>query len=133
MITDGNNEPLVIADGIGGRIVLYRDHIKITKAGVVATLLDLIGTEAARVEVVIPLDRVSVFRIVSPLFLLQFIAISYPGGEPLTGHYWKDALSDTSLIMNFVDNRKFRDLTRRLEALLSNRKGMADDVSAPDG
>lgn len=131
MIIEDNNEPLVVAEGIGGTIVLYSDHIKITKAGVIATLLDLIGTEAARVEVVIPLDRISVFRIVSPLLLLQFIAISYPGGEPLTGSYWKDALSDTSLIMNFIDNRKFRELARRLEDLLSHRRQSLDGISAP--
>jgi len=112
-----NGPPLMVAHGIGGRIELYNDCIRIRRHGYVNYLLNWLAGRPAFIDTTIPLERVSSFDIIQPVLFNDFVVIAYPGSPPLTGRSLVDAVAEGSLLMNFFDNREFYDLRREFQRI----------------
>jgi hypothetical protein len=112
-----NGPPLIVARGIGGRLELYKDCIRIKRDGYVNYLLNWLAQRPAFIDTTIPLERVSSFDIVQPVLFNDFVVISYPGSPRLTGRSLHDAMAESSLLMNFFDNREFYDVKRAFQRL----------------
>jgi hypothetical protein len=112
-----NGPPLIVARGIGGRIELYNDCIRIKRDGYVNYLLNWLAKRPAFIDTTIPLERVSSFDIIQPVLFNDFVVIAYPGSPPLTGRSLYDAMAEGSLLMNFFDNREFYDIKREFQRL----------------
>jgi hypothetical protein len=95
------------ADGIGGRLVLTEEQVRLVKGGVFGHAVELLWLGYSVGEASIPVRAISSVEIVEPLFLPNFIRFAHPGGPPLTGRYLKDALAENALIMGWFDNRPF--------------------------
>jgi hypothetical protein len=112
-----NRRPVMVAHGIGGRIELYSDCIRIRRHGYVNYLLNWLAGRPAFVDTTIPLERVSSFDIIQPVLFNDFVVIAYPGSPPLTGRSLVDAVAEGSLLMNFFDNREFYAIRRAFQRL----------------
>jgi hypothetical protein len=116
-----NGPPLIVAHGIGGRIELYNDCIRIKRDGYVNYLLNWLAGRPAFIDTTIPLERVSSFDIIQPVLFNDFVVIAYPGSPPLTGRSLDDAMAEGSLLMNFFDNREFYAIKRAFQKLTARR------------
>jgi hypothetical protein len=116
-----NGPPLIVAHGIGGRIELYDDCIRIRRDGYVNYLLNWLAARPAFIDTTIPLERVSSFDIIKPVLFNDFAVVAYPGSPPLTGRSLVDAMAEGSLLMNFFDNREFYAIKRAFQKLTARR------------
>jgi hypothetical protein len=116
-----NGPPLMVAHGIGGRIELYNDCIRIKRDGYVNYLLNWLARRPAFIDTTIPLERVSSFDIIQPVLFNDFVVVAYPGSPPLTGRSLDDAMAEGSLLMNFFDNREFYAIKRAFQKLTARR------------
>jgi hypothetical protein len=116
-----NGPPLIVAHGIGGRIELYDDCIRIKRDGYVNYLLNWLARRPAFIDTTIPLERVSSFDIIKPVLFNDFAVVAYPGSPPLTGRSLVDAMAEGSLLMNFFDNREFYAIKRAFQKLTARR------------
>jgi hypothetical protein len=114
-----NGPLLMVARGIGGRIELYDNCIRIKRDGYVNYLLNWLAQRPAFIDMTIPLERVSSFDIIQPVLFNDFVVIAYPGSPPLTGQSLYDAMAEGSLLMNFFDNREFYAVKREFQRLTS--------------
>lgn len=112
-----NGVPLLVARGIGGRLELYRDCIRIRRDGYVNYLLNWLAERPAFIETTIPLEEVSSFDIIKPVLFNDFVAVAYPGSPPLTGRPLHDSMAENALLMNFLDNREFYAVKRQFQRL----------------
>jgi hypothetical protein len=112
---------LAVAHGIGGSIELYGHGIRIRRQGFVNFLLTWLAGRPAFVDSLIPLERISSFDIIKPVFFNNFVAISYGGGPPLTGKDLHDSTAENALLMNFFDNRAFYVLRDRYDEIAALR------------
>jgi hypothetical protein len=113
-----NNGPLLmVAHGIGGRIELYTNCIRIRRDGYVNYLLNWLAGRPAFIDTTIPLEEVSSFDLIQPVLLNDFVAIAYPGSPPLTGRSLYDAMAENALLMGFFDNREFYALKREFQRI----------------
>jgi hypothetical protein len=112
-----NGPPLIVAHGIGGRIELYNDCIRIKRDGYVNYLLNWLAKRPAFIDTTIPLEEVSSFDIIQPVLFNDFVVIAYPGSPPLTGRSLYDSMAENSLLMNFFDNREFYAIKRAFQTL----------------
>jgi len=99
--------PLFVASGIGGRIELTADQIRLIKGGVFGHAVELLWLGYGITEKSIPVRTISAVEIVKPLVMPNFIRFSYPGSPRQTGNYIDDALAENALLMGYVDNRAF--------------------------
>src|SRR6266852_1645060 len=99
--------PLIVAFGIGGRIELTAEQIRLIKGGVFGHAVELLWLGYGVSEKSIPVRTISAVEIVKPLLLPNFIRFSYPGSPRQTGNYIDDALAENALIMGWFDNRAF--------------------------
>jgi hypothetical protein len=99
--------PLFVAFGIGGRIELGPEQIRLIKGGVFGHAVELLWLGYGVTEKSIAVRTISAVEIVKPLVLPNFIRFSYPGSPRQTGNYIDDALAENALLMGFVDNRAF--------------------------
>jgi hypothetical protein len=107
--------PALVAVGIGGRIELVAEQIRLIKGGVFGHAVELLWLGSGVTEKTIPVRAISAVEIVKPLFLPDFIRFSYPGSPPQTGNYIDDALAENALIMSWFDNRAFYEIKARIE------------------
>jgi hypothetical protein len=112
-----NGPPLLVAHGIGGRLELYSNCIRIRRDGYVNYLLNWLARRPAFVDTTIPLEEVSSFDIIRPVLFNDFVAVSYAGSPPLTGRSFNDAMAENALLMNFFDNREFYAVKREFQRL----------------
>jgi hypothetical protein len=112
-----NGPPLMVAHGIGGRLELYDNCIRIRRDGYVNYLLTWLAKRPAFIDTVMPLEEVASFDIIQPVLLNEFVNISYAGSPPLTGRFLYDAMSENSLLMNFFDNREFYEIKRAFQRI----------------
>jgi hypothetical protein len=103
----GTEMPLLVAVGLGGRIELAAEQIRLLKGGVFGHAVELLWLGYGVSEKSIPVREISAVEIVKPLFLPDFIRFSYPGGPRQTGNYIDDALAENALLMGWLDNRAF--------------------------
>ena len=99
--------PLFVAVGIGGRIELAGERIRLIKGGVFGHAVELLWLGYGITEKTIPVREISAVEIVKPLVLPGFIRFSYPGSPRQTGNYIDDALAENALAMGWFDNRAF--------------------------
>ena len=103
----GTGIPLVVAAGIGGRIELTAEQVRLIKGGVFGHAVELLWLGYGVIEKSIPVRTISAVEIVRPLLLPNFIRFSYPGSPRQTGNYIDDALAENALVMGWFDNRSF--------------------------
>jgi hypothetical protein len=99
--------PLLVAVGIGGRLELVAEQIRLVKGGVFGHAVELLWLGYGVTEKSIPVREISAVEIVKPLLLPDFIRFSYPGSPRQTGNYIDDALAENALVMSWFDNRAF--------------------------
>ena len=99
--------PALAAVGIGGRLELAAEQIRIVKGGVFGHAVELLWLGYGITEKTIPVRQISAVEIVKPLVMPGFIRFSYPGSPRQTGNYLDDALAENALLMSWFDNRVF--------------------------
>jgi hypothetical protein len=99
--------PLFVAFGIGGRVELRAEQIRLIKGGIFGHAVELLWLGYGVTEKSIPVRTISSVEIVKPLVMPNFIRFSYPGSPRQTGNYIDDALAENALLMGHVDNRAF--------------------------
>ena len=102
--------PALVAVGIGGRIELMDEQIRLIKGGVFGHAVELLWLGYGVTLKSIPVREISAVEIVKPLVLPDFIRFSYPGSPPRTNNYIDDALVENALIMSWFDNRAFYEI-----------------------
>jgi hypothetical protein len=107
--------PALVAVGIGGRIELVAEQIRLVKGGVFGHAVELLWLGYGVIEKSIPVREISAVEIVKPLLMPDFIRFSYPGSPRQTGSYLDDALAENALIMSWFDNRPFYRLKAWIE------------------
>jgi len=112
-----NGPPLMVAHGIGGRLELYDNCIRIRRDGYVNYLLNWLAGRPAFIDTSIPLEKVSSFDIIQPVFFNDFISVGYPGSPRLTGRSLYDSMAENALMMGFFDNREFYALKREFQRI----------------
>ena len=137
---DGATLPIMVARGLGGRLELYPDRVRIVRDGYFNYLLGILARRPALIETTIALEQIAAFDIVHPVLFNDFVYVAYPGSPPLTGHSLQDSTAENALLMNFFDNRKFYTIKRRIDAMISrpiyvsvrDNHRTRDDRSDPD-
>jgi hypothetical protein len=109
----------LVAIGLGGRIELSRDGLRIIKDGALGFIVETLWLGYGIMDKRLFLDQIAAVEIVQMILLPSFIRLSYPGSPPLTGHYVEDALAENSLIMNPFDHRKFYELKDRINHFIT--------------
>jgi hypothetical protein len=112
-----NGPPLMVAHGIGGRLELYDNCIRIRRDGYVNYLLNWLAGRPAFIDTSIPLEEVSSFDIIQPVLFNDFVVIAYPGSPPLTGRSLYDSMAENALLMGFFDNREFYALKSEFQRI----------------
>jgi hypothetical protein len=107
--------PPLVAIGIGGRIELVAEQIRLIKGGIFGHAVELLWLGYGVIEKSIPMREISAVEIVKPLLMPDFIRFSYPGSPRQTGSYIDDALAENALIMSWFDNRAFYRIKARIE------------------
>jgi hypothetical protein len=107
--------PALVAVGIGGRIELVAEQIRLVKGGVFGHAVELLWLGYGVIDKSIPVREISAVEIVKPLLMPDFIRFSYPGSPRQTGSYLDDALAENALIMSWFDNRPFYRLKAWIE------------------
>ena len=110
-----------MAIGLGGRVELWNDEIRIIKGGVFGHLAELLWLGYGLGQSTLFIAGITAVEIVRSMILPDFIRFSYAGSPPLTGDYAHDALAENALIMNVFDNRKFYDLKEAVDAQIVGR------------
>jgi hypothetical protein len=111
-------EPEMVAQGLGGRLILYRDKVVIKRTGVLHVLMDLLRPHMPRVDTTIFLHQITSINIVRPMLLIEFLRITYAGEDAaVITNYWGSAFAHNTVLMNLFDNRPFFALLARLEEL----------------
>jgi hypothetical protein len=99
--------PILVAIGIGGRLELTAEHIRLVRGGIFGHAFEFLWLGTGVSDKSIPIWEISAVEIVKPILLPDFIRFSYPGSPPESSRYIADALAENALIMNVVDNRAF--------------------------
>jgi hypothetical protein len=116
---DADGPPMIVARGLGGRLELYPDRLRIIKDGYLNYFLGLIARRPALVETTIAIEHIAAFDIVHPILYNDFLYVAYPGSPPLTGHALHDSTAENALLMNFFDNRMFYAIKRQIDAMIA--------------
>lgn len=117
-----SNTPLLTAIGTGGRIVLMRDHVILTKNHFLGDVINILGLGYGKVQKTIMIDDISSVSIIRPMLFPDFIVFTYPGSSSVTGNTVADALKENALIMNLLDNRAFYELKERIQSMHPTRR-----------
>jgi hypothetical protein len=107
--------PALVAVGIGGRIELVDEQVRLIKGGVFGHAVELLWLGYGVTLKSIPVREISAVEIVQPLFLPDFIRFSYPGSPPQTHNYIDDALAENALVMSWFDNRAFYEIKKWID------------------
>ena len=102
--------PALVAVGIGGRIEVVDEQIRLIKGGVFGHAVELLWLGYGVSLKSMPVREITSVEIVKPLLLPDFIRFSYPGSPSRTHNYIDDALAENALIMSWFDNRAFYEI-----------------------
>jgi len=119
MIQTARPAAALVAVGVGGRIELSRNEIRIIKDGAWGYAVEVLWLGYGILDKRLFLDQIAAVDIVQMIVLPSFIRFAYQGSPPLTGHYVTDALAENSLIMNPFDQRKFHELKDRIDQFIA--------------
>ena len=110
-------QPLLVARGTGGSLVLWEDQIWLDKCSLFSSLAKLFGFGLGKSTKSIVIKQISSVTIVQPMLFPNYIIFTYPGSPTSTGNLLRDALAENALLMNFFDNRPFFELKARMDEL----------------
>jgi hypothetical protein len=119
MIETARPAAALVAVGVGGRIELSLNEIRIIKDGAWGYAVEVLWLGYGILDKRLFLDQIAAVDIVQMIVLPSFIRFAYQGSPPLTGHYVTDALAENSLIMNPFDQRKFHELKDRIDQFIA--------------
>ncbi len=119
MIETARPAAALVAVGVGGRIELSLNEIRIIKDGAWGYAVEGLWLGYGILDKRLFLDQIAAVDIVQMIVLPSFIRFAYQGSPPLTGHYVTDALAENSLIMNPFDQRKFHELKDRIDQFIA--------------
>jgi hypothetical protein len=105
---------LAALNGMGGRLLLYRDCIRIVRHGPWFTAVNLLHHVEREIETTILLDRLVAVHLVRSLLLVQFLRFTYAGAPVPTGHYLRDAFAENAFLFSLVDNRPLLAMKARI-------------------
>ncbi|MDP7549178.1 MAG: hypothetical protein QGF20_17970 [Alphaproteobacteria bacterium] len=115
---DGDTrQPLLVARGTGGRLVLWEDQVWLIKYNLFSGVINLFGFGIGKINKAIIIKQISSVTIVQPMLFPSYITFTYPGCPVSTGNMMQDALAENALLMNFYDNRPFFELKERMDSL----------------
>lgn len=114
---DASDPAPLVAVGIGGRVELAGDRLRLVKGGVFGHLVELLWLGHGVLENSIAVAEITAVEIVETMLLPSFIRFSYAGAPTPTGHFLGDALAENALVMNLFDNRGFYRVMARIEVL----------------
>jgi len=114
-------EATLVAHGIGGRLELSRNQLRIIKGGTWGHIVEVLHLGYGMMEKRIFLDQIAAVEIVKLIIAPDFIRFSYNGSPQATGHYIEDAFAENALIMNPFDQRKFYALKDRMDQLIARK------------
>jgi len=129
---NGRRSAPLVATGLGGRVELWENEIRIVKGGVFGHLVELLWLGDGVRENTLFLDQLAGVNIVHNLFLPAMIRFSYPGSPETTGEYWQDALAENALLMNLFDNRNFSAIKTAVEDFIVARR-VRPTLAPPNG
>lgn len=124
-MAEDSGEVLARMRGFAGRTELYADRIRMVRDGVAAAMAELLGTFRAEAETVVRLDQIAAFEVYRPLLLPPLLVLHYPGSQPLTGRYWRDAFAENVHMGGFLDQRDIDRFAATLEAALPPQRAEA--------
>jgi hypothetical protein len=125
--TDGVGDvrqPLLVAHGTGGRLVLWEDQVWLTKDGLFSSLVNLLGFGAGKISKSIVIDQISSVTIIQPKLFPNFIIFTYPGSPASTGNLMRDALAENALLMSLFDNRPFFEFKELMDRQRGKQGGV---------
>ncbi len=111
------HQPLLVARGTGGRLVLWEDQVWLIKFNLFGGFINLLGFDLGKINKSININQISSVTIVQPMFFPNYITFTYPGSPVSTGNMMQDAFAENALLMNFFDNRRFFELKQRMDSL----------------
>jgi hypothetical protein len=120
VVAKGHDEVLV-ANGLGGRLELSGNILRLSKGGAFGLLLALLGIEGGFVERTIRVSDISAVEIENPPFLLRYVRFSYQGAPTQSGNDIRDMLAENALIMSLIDNRMIYRIKERIEHSMLER------------
>jgi hypothetical protein len=112
----------LVAIGLGGRVELWDNEIRIIKGGVFGHVVELSWIGRGLMETTLFLDRITAVTIMRSLVLPDIIRFAYAGSTDFTDEYIHDALSENALIMNLFDNRNFFAIKEAVEDRIIGRR-----------
>jgi hypothetical protein len=124
--------PILVAIGLGGRIELTAEHVRLQKGGVFGHAVELLWLGHGVSEKSIPVWEIAAVEIVKPILLPDFIRFSYPGSPSEHGRYLDDSLAENALIMNLIDNRAFYAIKDWIERWPTSLASLATAAAAED-
>ncbi|HYD65090.1 hypothetical protein [Azospirillum sp.] len=107
-----------IARGVGGRLELTGNRLRIVKGGIFGYIITLLGIEGGFVERTVRVSQISSIELDVPVMFFRFIRMSYPGSPTMSGHTFLDMMAENAVLMSLVDNRPFYALVERIEAMM---------------
>jgi hypothetical protein len=120
VVAKGHDEVLV-ANGLGGRLELSGNILRLSKGGAFGLLLALLGIEGGFVERTIRVSDISAVEIENPPFLFRYVRFSYQGAPTQSGNDIRDMLAENALIMSLIDNRMIYRIKERIEHSMLER------------
>src|SRR5260221_12626007 len=115
MIQTARPAAALVAVGVGGRIELSLNEIRIIKDGAWGYAVEVLWLGYGILAKRLFLDQIPAVGIVQMIVLPSFIRFAYQGSPPLTGDYVTDAVPENSLIMNPIDQPTFHHMNQRID------------------
>jgi hypothetical protein len=115
------DDSVLVAKGLGGRLELSGNTLRIFKGGVIGVLLTLLGLEGGFVERTLRVSDISAVEIETPPFLFRYVRFSYPGSPEQSGRNLIDMLAENALLMSLFDNRMIYRIKSRIEHSMLER------------
>jgi hypothetical protein len=112
-------DSIMVANGLGGSITLYRDRLVIARTGLLHVVMDAVFPHHPRVDTTIFLDDITAISIVRPMLMVEYVRFVFAGETPPDEEegYWSAAFADNAVMMNLFDNRAFYTFVKKVEEL----------------
>jgi hypothetical protein len=110
-----HHDEVLVAKGLGGRLELSGNVLRISKGGVFGFLMTLLGIEGGFVDRTIRVSDISAVDFENPPFLFHYVRFSYPGSPEQSGRNIVDMLAENAMIMSLIDNRNLYRIKERIE------------------
>jgi len=121
LVVAKGDDHVLIAKGLGGRLELSGNILRLSKGGAFGFLLAALGIEGGFVERTIRVSDISAMEIENPPFLFRYVRFSYQGAPTQSGENIRDMLAENALIMSLFDNRMIYRIKDRIERSMLGR------------